>query len=186
MRHVAAGLALVALSVLTACAPDRPDGTRIEGPVVFLADPEARQAAFTHADRGATVVFGALAVENQGDAPAVLTSAALTGTEGTVAADGARVREVRVRDVTGGRDLVGAGRWPADGYADESVPLAGYRLEPERTAELLFVVVVDETGHWTWPQTQLDYESGTESYTIRVSTGFGICPRAATDCDPLR
>ncbi|MBU2697441.1 hypothetical protein [Pimelobacter sp. 30-1] len=186
-RGVGCLVGVAALAVaLTACTPNRPPGTRIEGPVALLADPEARQAAGMHVEGGATVVYGALAAENQGDELAVLTSATLTGTRGRFTDEGVRIVEVRARDVTGGRELVGAARWPYEDYADDSVPLAGYRVEPGDSVELLFVVEVLETGYWGWPQTQLDYEADGGDYTVRVSTGFFVCPRADDQCDPLR
>ncbi|UUW88001.1 hypothetical protein ABFU82_06200 [Nocardioides sp. WV_118_6] len=180
-----AALAVALAATLTACSSNRPDGTRVEGPVSFLADPEARQAAFTQVNGGKTVVYGALAAENKGHEPATLISATLTGTQGRYTDEGVRIVEVRARDVTGGREMVGADHWPYEDYADDSVPLAGYRLDPGDSVELLFVVEVLETGYWGWPQTQLDYEADGDEHTIRVSTGYFVCPRAADDCDPL-
>lgn len=180
-------VATVLAATLAACSPDRPDDTRGDGagPVAFLADPEARQAAGMHINAGKTVVYGALAAENRGEDPATLTSATLTGSHETYTDQGVRIVEVRARDVTGGREMVGAGRWPYEDYATDSVPLDGYRLEPGDSVELLFVIEVLETGYWGWPQTQLDYESGGKEHTIRVSTGFFVCPRTADQCDPL-
>lgn len=182
---VASLIAAVLVLMLTACSSDRPDGTRVEGPVTFLADPDARQVAGMHINGGKTVVYGALAAENKGEDAATLTSATLTGTHGRYTDEGVRIVEVRARDVTGGREMVGADRWPYEDYAADSVPLAGYRLEPGDSVELLFVVEVLETGYWGWPHTQLDYESDGDEHTIRVSTGFFICPRADDQCDPL-
>lgn len=135
------------------------------------------------ADKGQRVVFGALAVTNDGDHPATLDSAQLTGPSSEVVDDGATVSEVRVLDVTGGKDLVGAGPWPYEDYERDSVPLDGYEVAPNSQAELLFVVDVEESGNWSWPQTQLTYQSEGETYTIRTNTGFLICPTTVDYCD---
>lgn len=135
------------------------------------------------ADKGQTVVFGVLAVNNDGDRPATLDSAKLTGPTSKVIDDGAKVLEVRVLDLTAGREIVAAAPWPYEYYERDSVPLDGYKIAPDGRAELLFVVNVEETGKWVWPQTQLTYQSEGETYTIRTNTGFMICPTTANQCD---
>jgi hypothetical protein len=187
-NHLRAALAVVLLASaatsLAACSPDKDESpTSRKGPVSFETNDQFSQAAGMLADRGQTVVFGLLAVNNDGDRPAILDSAKLTGPSSKVVDDGAKVSEVRVLDLTAGRDIVGAGPWPYEYYERDSVPLDGYKIAPDGRAELLFVVNVEETGKWVWPQTQLTYQSEGETYTIRTNTGFMICPTTADQCD---
>ncbi|WGX95445.1 hypothetical protein [Nocardioides sp. L-11A] len=168
---------------LAACSSEKNAlPTSREGPVSFLADDDFTQAATMLADKGQRVVFGALSVINEGDHSATLDRAMLTGPRSEVSDEGAKVSEVRVLDVTGGQDLVGAGPWPYEYYERDSVPLSGYAIAPDAQAELLFVVDVEESGNWSWPQTQLTYRSQGETYTIRANTGFLICPTTAGHC----
>jgi hypothetical protein len=154
-----------------------------QGPVSFLADDRFTQAAAVLADEGQQVVFGVLAVTNDGGHSATLDSARLTGPTSRVVDGGARVSQIRVLDVTGGGDLVAAGPWPYEYYERDSVPLDGYELEPGSRAELLFVVDIAESGRWSWPQTELTYRCESATYTIRTNTGFLICPTSAVRCD---
>ncbi len=173
----------IAMSLAACSSESDASPTSREGPVSFVADDEFTQAASMLADEGQRVVFGALAVTNEGDHPATLHSAELTGPGSEVRDDGAKVSEVRVLDVTGGKDLVGAGPWPYEYYERDSVPLDGYEIAPDARAELLFVVDVEETGNWAWPQTELTYQARGETYTIRTNTGFLICPTTEDFCD---
>lgn len=185
---VRAALAVVLLAgaatSLAACSPEEDESpTSRKGPVSFEADDQYAQAAGMLADEGQTVVFGLLAVTNDGDRPATLDSAELAGPSSEVIDDGAEVLEVRVLDLTAGREVVAAAPWPYEYYQRDSVPLDGYEIAPDGRAELLFVVHVEETGNWVWPQTQLTYQSEGETYTIRTNTGFLICPTTADQCD---
>jgi hypothetical protein len=174
-----AALAVALTLISTSCTGD--DASRV-GPVAFMADEGFHQTAYVHADGGQTVVFGATSVRNEGDGAATLNAGSLTGDD--VTDDGANVAEVRVLDITGGGDRVGAALWPFEHYARNSVPLQGFELPPGGEVELLFVVKVDQSGLWHWPQTLLEYQSGGTDYETRTNTGFLICPRSADECDP--
>ncbi|MFJ9317874.1 hypothetical protein ACIRN4_27045 [Pimelobacter simplex] len=178
--------ALVALAIsaatLAGCSSDSPK-MKAEGPVSFQADPDLGQYSAANVDQGATMVYGLMTVLNSGEKPATLTSAKLTGPADQVADEGVEVREVRVYDVTGGKEVVGADRWPSQPQARDSVPLKGYQLAPNAEAELLFVIDVVETGHWGWPQTELSYEADGEDYTIRIGAGYYVCPASADTCE---
>ena len=173
---------MVALAA-AACDSGTSTDVKADGPVAFLADAQFEQAAGFTADQGKKVVFGALAIRNDGNDVATLDAARLTGPSEKVVDDGAKVVEVRALDVTGGKDLVGAGPWPFEHYQRDSVPLKGYELGSKQEAELLFVVSIDKTGHWSWPETELTYTSDGEKYRIRISTGFFICPTSDGDCN---
>ena len=176
--------AIVALTMLLGCSAssDAPQAVGTDGPVGFTVDPRFVQSAGVHADAGESVVFGATTVHNTGTAAATLTDGSLTGRADH---DGASVAEVRVLDSTSpSTDLVGAATWPFEDYKSRSRPLRGYRLAPGREVELLFVVNVDQTGAWYWPQTTLRYQNGTRSYATTANFGFVICPRASEGCAP--
>lgn len=189
-RRLAASAALVAAlavgaSTLTGCESDSP-GTQAEGPVAFQADPEIGQYSSSYVDQGAQMVYGLLTVLNSGDDPATLTGAKLTGPPDEVADAGVTVSDVRVYDVTGGKEIVGADRWPTEPQSQGSVPLEGYQLAPDAEVELLFVVKVTKTGHWGWPQAQLDYEAGGTDYTIRIGAGYYVCPSTSQSCGRIK
>lgn len=173
------GAPLLLLLILSGCTESLPT----DGPVQFDAG-NFDQWAFTRADKGDKVVFGALTVTNDGDKPASLDEARLTGPDNEVIADGATIREVRVREIDDGDDLIGAGDWPYEDYADDSVELSGFKLEPDQTAELLFIVTVDQVGHWFWPKTELTYSIGDDKWDAKTTTGFLVCPPDMNrDCD---
>ena len=151
--------------LLAACTDANGDteapSARTDGPVQFEGGERFGSTAAVHADAGTAVVFGQTLVRNDGRKPATLTGASLGG-EGTVDG-GAAVSQARALDLTGDRDLVGAAVWPFEDYRERSVPLAGYTLGPGGEAELLFVVMVEETGEWYWPRTRVQYDVDGES-----------------------
>ncbi|AIY17737.1 hypothetical protein GUY44_06855 [Pimelobacter simplex] len=182
LTRAVAVAALCLLALLGACS-DRP-GTAA-GPVRFDAPDGVDQWAFMRAAAGHQVVFGMLGLTNHGDRPAVLARADLTGPSDEVVADGARVAEVLVRDVSADDDYVAAAPWPYEHYGDGTVPLEGYELAPAATVEVLFVLTVDDVGHWYWPRTEVRYTIDGIGYTDRTSTGFLICPPGVErSCDP--
>lgn len=155
-----------------------------DGPIQFEGA-DLDQMAYVLADEGDDVVFGALVIHNDGDKPASLVGARLTGPDEKVFDDGATISELKVRDVSDGRDLVGAAQWPYEDYADDAADLKGYKLQPDATAELLFIVKVDEGGHWFWPKTELTYSIGDDKWRAETSTGFLICPmKPERQCNP--
>jgi hypothetical protein len=151
-----------------------------DGPVEFEGEGPSRSTAGIHADAGDRVVFGATMIRNTGDRTATLTAGDLTG-DGSMAG-GARIVEVRARDLASGSDLVGAAYWPFEDYEDRSVALNGFRLEAGAEAELLFVVQVEKTGQWYWPETAVRYDSEGQSYQEVLNVGFHICPRDDDVC----
>lgn len=161
---------------LLGVACDGPDRVAGDGPVSFDSEDGAEQYAFVRADKGQQVVFGVLGVTNHGSQPATLDAAALTGPDGEVLDDGARLTTVLARDAPDGVDFVGAAVWPYEDYADGAKPIEGYELAPGATAELLYIVAVDEQGHWFWPRSEVTYYSNGKSYRDSTSTGFLICP----------
>lgn len=168
------------LAVLSGCTGSLPTN----GPIQFEGA-DLEQLSYSHADKGERVVFGALTVTNDGDEPASLEDARLTGPDDTVVDDGATLTEVRAREVRDGRDLVGAGPWPYESFADESVELKDFTLRPGVTVELLFIVTVEEVGHWFWPSTELTYSIGDLTWVARTRTGALICPPDLDrECDP--
>ncbi len=174
------GALLLLLAVLSGCS----EPLSADGPIQFEGA-EFDQWAYVLADEGDTVVFGALVVRNEGDKPASLVEARLTGPEKKVFSDGATISEVKVRDVSNGEDLVGAAQWPYEHYADGAVDLDGYELEPDASAELLFIVEIDKSGHWFWPKTELTYSIGDDEWAAKASTGFLICPMDPDrECNP--
>lgn len=173
------GAALLLLPVLSGCSGSLPT----DGPVQFDGA-GFEQWAFSRADKGDQVVFGALTVTNEGDEPASFKEARLTGPDDAVIDDGATINEVRVREVGDGKDLVGAGDWPYEDFANDSVDLAGFKLQPDETAELLFIVTVEKVGHWFWPNTELTYSIGDDKWEAKAKTGFLICPPSLDrDCE---
>ncbi|UUW88418.1 hypothetical protein ABFU82_08025 [Nocardioides sp. WV_118_6] len=176
--------ALCLLALLGACS-DR--AATMAGPVRFDAPDDVDQWAFMRADAGRQVVFGILGLTNHGDRPATLVGADLTGPSDEVVDDGARLTQVLVRDVSADDDYVAAGPWPYEHYGDDAVPLEGYELAPAATVEVLFVLAVDEVGHWFWPRTEVHYTVDGLDLADRTSTGFLICPPGVDrSCDPPR
>ncbi|MFJ9315654.1 hypothetical protein ACIRN4_15800 [Pimelobacter simplex] len=171
---------LVLIALLAACS-DRA-GTA-GGPVRFGAPDDVDQWAFMRAGAGRQVVFGLLDLTNHGDRPATLARAELTGPAEEVVADGAHLAEVLVRDVEPEDDYLGAGPWPYEHYGDDAVPLEGYELAPAATVELLFVLTVDEVGHWFWPRAEVRYTVDGTRFADRTSTGFLICPPEVQACE---
>ncbi len=165
-----------------ACSATAAQGPSVDGPVNFTADERFVQTAYVHANGGQRVVFGATSVRNDGDAAATLAAGKLEG-NGVVDA-GADLVEVRVLDISGGGDLVGAARWPFEHYQRDSVPLHGFKLPPGGEAELLFVFSVERTGVWHWPQTVLNYKLDGKIYQARTNTGFLVCPSNRATCAP--
>lgn len=156
-------------------------GSRDDGPVSFVGNSESVSTAGMHADADESVVFGATEVRNDGPDPVTLQAGELTGE--WVQDDGAQVAEVRVLDTTEGADMVGAGYWPYENYRRRSVPLDGFTLQPDRQVELLFIVSVEETGIWYWPQTMVRYVSDDRDYHAVIDFGFQICPRDIDECE---
>jgi hypothetical protein len=148
--------------------------------VAFLSGEGLTQVAGVYADAGATVVFGASSIRNNGDVGATLESAALVG---AVPTEDAAVVEVRVRDVSRGGDMVGAGTWPFENLSRRSLPLKDYVVQPGEETELLFIVRVHTTGQWDWPRTQLRYSANGETHEISTSLGFEVCPTAVNECE---
>ncbi|MFJ9315653.1 hypothetical protein ACIRN4_15795 [Pimelobacter simplex] len=181
-RHpprLAVALVLCLLALLGAC---RGQAGATDGPVRFDAADDAEQFAYIKTLPGREVVFGALGVTNHGDRPATLVDARLTGPSDQVVDGGARLDRVLVRDASHGEDYVGAGHWPNETYASDAVPLEDYELAPGATAELLYIVRVDEDGHWFWPRSAVTYTSNGRRYEDVTSTGFLVCPRDVDDC----
>ena len=165
------GAALLLPPVLSGCSESLPTS----GPVQFEGA-DLDQWSYVRADKGDTVVFGALLVRNDGKKTASLAEARLTGPGEKVYDEGATISEVKVRDVSGGQELVGAAQWPFEHYADDAVDLDGFELKPGGSAELLFIVKVDEEGHWFWPTSELTYSVDGDKWEAKASTGFLICP----------
>lgn len=180
LTRAVAVVALCLLALLGACS----DGAgTAAGPVRFDAPDGVDQWAFMRAGAGHQVVFGMLGLTNHGDHPATLAGADLTGPSDQVVADGARVAEVLVRDVSADDDFVAAGPWPYEHYGDDAVPLKGYELAPDATVEVLFVLTVDDVGHWYWPRAEVRYTVDGTRFADRTSTGFLICPPEVRDCE---
>lgn len=186
VRRVA--LLLACAVVLAGCTSENKvadvpavQGSRTDGPVAFLGDPGLRQTAGMRAGGGEKVVFGATEVRNDGSDPVTLEAGELVGDVGE---NRAAVTAVRVIDTTQSSDLVGAGPWPFESYGRRSVPLAGYTLQPGTQVELLFIVSVEETGLWYWPQTMVRYVSNDENYHAALNFGFVVCPPAKARCGP--
>lgn len=174
------GAALLLLPALAGCSESLPT----DGPVQFDGA-DLDQWSFSHANKGDQVVFGALTITNHGDKPASFKEARLTGPDGKVVDDGATVSEVRVRELDDGQDLVGAGDWPYEDFAEESVELSDFTLQPDETAELLFIVTVEKVGNWFWPNTELTYSIGDDEWEAKAKTGVLICPPdLGRECNP--
>lgn len=152
-----------------------------DGPIRFGGEGPTVATAGIHADAGDQVVFGATTIRNTGDDPTTLVAGDLTG-EGSVVG-GADILEVRAREIAPASELVGAAYWPYEDYKDDSVALDGFRLEPGSEAELLFVVDVQKTGQWYWPQTYVRYDSAGKRYQEVLDFGFHICPRDDDVCE---
>lgn len=184
--RAAAVAALCALALLAACSDH--GATSGRGPVRFDsedgADEGVSQWVGIHARAGQQVVFGMLGVTNHGDRTAALDGAALTGPGDEIVDDGVRLAKVLVRDASHGEDYVGAGIWPFEHYPDDAVPIEGYELAPDATAELLYIVDVEDEGYWSWPRSEVTYTADGRSYRDATSTGFMVCPGdLAARCD---
>jgi hypothetical protein len=171
----------LAIFALLGCDQGRGDSEQpTAGDVRFLSDEGVVQTAGVHADAGSTVVFGATAVRNYGLDPAILEAGSLLGAP---AKDSAAVVAVRVREISGGGDLVGGALWPFEDYAERSAPLEGYSLAPSGEAELLLVIRVANTGEWYWPTTMLRYTANGVAHEVETSFGFLVCPTDVERCD---
>ena len=149
------------------------DGLPTDGPVQFPGADDYVENSGLEAKAGDTVVFGATPVENNGDADATLTSAALTEVSGD---RNASLRTVRVVDLTHGGDMVGAAQWPFEDYRQRSVPLKDYVLAPGDQAELLFIVDVTTSGMTEWRTSELRYTANGRPYAAVADFGFQVCP----------
>jgi hypothetical protein len=107
-----------------------------------------------------------------------------------VNADDARIIEIRIVQLgpaPGKGQLLGAARWPDPDYAawwKKAEPAAGSELPPGAAAELVFLVGIETSGRWLWPQTALDYRVSGHPYTAETNFGFQVCAGKPKPCRP--
>lgn len=137
---------------------------------------------------GQQVVFGAATIVNPSNSSATIKAARLVGDVVPATADVTAIRVVDLGKAPGTGDLLGASRWPARGWSqwwEKAAPVEGAELAAGNAAELIFVVDVNKTGDWLWPQTAIDYEVNGQPYTAVTDFGFQVCPPAPAECRQL-
>lgn len=131
-------------------------------------------------EAGTKVAFGLNMAKNMSAEPVVLNDVTLTGSEDQTA----RVTDTWAVDFAGG-DLFTIGAWPTDRPLGALQEVDGFQLRPGGTAQIIFVIDVEDEGIWKWEGMTLTYSYQGQSYVGSSAHGLVLCaPVTSADCSP--